>query len=162
MPIIILIAAVSDNGVIGKDGMMPWHIPADLRRFKRLTLGYPVLMGRKTFESLGKRPLPGRLNCVISSAQYFEGVRNFTTPQEAIDFLTGEKKFFVIGGSMLYNYFLPLAHRLEITHVRLICEGDALFPLERLQDFSLLKETDLPAAPESGLPYRCSFATYVR
>jgi len=141
---------------------MPWHIPADLRRFKRLTMGYPVLMGRKTFESLGKRPLPGRLNCVISGSQHFEGVRSFTTPQEALSFLMGEEKFFVIGGSMLYHYFLPLAHRLEITHVWMSCEGDAYFPLKRLKEFSLLKETDLPAAPELGLPYRCSFATYVR
>lgn len=162
MPEIILIAAVSENGVIGKEGTMPWHIPADLRRFKHLTLGYPVLMGRKTFESLGRRPLPGRLNVVISSTRSFEGVENFPTPEEALNALAQEEKIFVIGGSTLYHHFLPQAQRLELTHVKITCPGDTYFPLEYLKAFKLIKETDLPAEPEVGLPYRCVFSTYLK
>lgn len=162
MPEIILIAAVSENGVIGKEGKMPWHIPADLRRFKRLTMGYPVLMGRKTFESLGGRPLPGRPNVVISSTQSFDGVKTFPDPAEAINALDYEEKIFVIGGSTLYRYFLPQAQRVELTHVRMYCPGDTYFPLECLKDFKLLKETEVPASPEAGLPYGCTFSTYVK
>lgn len=159
---IIIIAAVSENGVIGSKGSIPWHIPADLKRFKRLTTGYPVLMGRRTFESLNLKPLPGRVNVVLSATRQYEGVKNCATPQEALDFALSEEKVFVIGGSHLYSFFLPYAHRLEITHVRLTCNGDTFFPMEYLTGFSLIMETDLPADEKAGLPYRCTFSTYER
>lgn len=133
-----IIAAVSDNNVIGKDGKLPWHIPEDLKRFKKLTLGHTVVMGRKTFESLGSKPLSDRVNCVISETlndvvclgmQFFafvyDNIQQFLDEQKEID----DEVVWIIGGSNIYREFMPHAQRMYITRVhQTIEDGDAFFP----------------------------------
>ena len=130
-----LIAAVARNGVIGRDGAIPWHLPGDLPRFKRITLGHPVIMGRKTWESLG-RPLPGRRNLVISRTPglNLSGAEVFRSLQEALAACTVQEEIFVIGGTEAYREALPLAQRLLLTEIDADIDGDAFFPpLDRTQ-----------------------------
>lgn len=126
-----LIAALANNRVIGKNGGMPWHIPEDLRYFKRVTLGKPIIMGRKTFDSIG-RPLPGRDNIVVSRNPKLsvEGARVTHSLQEALDFATDlpSEEVFVIGGAQLYAAVLPDADKLYLTYVDTDVEGDTFFP----------------------------------
>lgn len=134
-PEIVLIAALAEkNRVIGKEGKLPWHISEDLKRFKRLTSGHTVLMGRKTFESILERngqPLPNRKNVVLSTSKTFPNhldVHCFTSLEQALQALSGEDKIFVIGGEQVFANTLLLAHRLELTIVEDDYEGDAFFP----------------------------------
>jgi len=124
---IVIIAAVAENGVIGRAGKLPWHIPEDLKRFRQLTLGHPVIMGRKTFESLGK-PLAGRTNIVITSqpTYYHEGAVVACSIEDALERCTGT--VFIIGGSSVFEAALPLADRLELTLIHQVVEGDVYFP----------------------------------
>ena len=123
-----IIAAVSRNGVIGKDGMIPWNIPEDLAFFKKLTAGTTVVMGRKTFESIG-RPLPGRENIIISSTKRFYG-DNCTTAENFDDALKKSrgKDIFVCGGYSVYKEALRYAERLYITEIEASFDGDTFFP----------------------------------
>jgi dihydrofolate reductase len=121
-----IIVAIARNRVIGKDGKLPWHISEDLKRFKRLTTGHAVLMGRKTFESIG-RPLPNRRNVVISSTPQ-PGVETFRTVAEALEALKDQEKVFVIGGGQLYASLLDSADELYLTLVDQNIEGDTFFP----------------------------------
>ena len=130
-----LIAALADNRVIGRDNQLPWHLPADLKHFKALTLGKPIIMGRKTWDSLG-RPLPGRLNLVVSRQPglTLEGAEVFATLEAAIeraDVWAREEdaeELMLIGGAQLYELGLEQADRLYLTRVGLEPEGDAFFP----------------------------------
>ncbi len=127
-----MIAAVAQNGVIGAEGGLPWRLPSDLKRFKMVTLGRPVIMGRKTHESIG-RPLPGRTNIVVSRRAGISspGVWFTGSLAQAIDLAHregGEGEVFVIGGGQLYAEAMPLADRLYITHVAATPEGDTRFP----------------------------------
>jgi dihydrofolate reductase len=126
---ISLIAALASNRVIGRQGALPWHLPEDLRRFKALTLGHPVLMGRRTWESIG-RPLPGRRNIVITRQADYRpsGAEVFPDLGSALEALAGAPEVFVIGGGELYAAALPLAHRLQLTELHQEVEGDAHFP----------------------------------
>lgn len=130
-PEITLVAAVADNGVIGAEGGMPWHLPADLAHFKKLTMGKPVLMGRLTFGSIGK-PLPGRLNLVLTrnTAWQAEGVQPVASLQEALRVAeqAGASELMVIGGAEVYRQALPLADRIYMTRVHAEPWGDTLFP----------------------------------
>jgi dihydrofolate reductase len=130
-PDITLVAAVADNGVIGADGGMPWHLPADLAHFKRITMGKPVLMGRLTWESIG-RPLPGRLNLVLTSSQGWraEGATRVGSLDEALQAAaaSGSHELMVIGGAHVYEEALPLARRIHLTKVHFEPWGDTLFP----------------------------------
>jgi len=128
-PRIYLVAAVAANGVIGANGSMPWHLPEDLRHFKALTLGRPVIMGRHTWESIGK-PLPGRENIVVSRRAGFEapGASVASSLGAALALCAGEAVVFVIGGSELYREALPLAHGLVLTEIQRDYEGDTRFP----------------------------------
>lgn len=128
-PRISLIAALAANRVIGRQGALPWHLPEDLRRFKALTLGHPVLMGRRTWESIG-RPLPGRRNIVITRQADYRpsGAEVFPDLGSALAALAGAAEVFVIGGGELYAAALPLAHRLQLTELHQEVEGDARFP----------------------------------
>ena len=130
--LISLIAAVAQNGVIGKDNELPWHLPADLQFFKKTTLGHPIIMGRKNFESIG-RALPGRTNIVLTRNQ------NYETPKECIKasslkeaFAIAEKtaanECFVIGGAEVYKEALPFCQKLYITKVHGIFEGNTYMP----------------------------------
>jgi dihydrofolate reductase len=125
---VVLVAALADNGVIGADGALPWHLPDDLKRFKALTLGKPIVMGRKTYASIG-RPLPKRRNVVLSrSTHVIEGVEAVHGVDEALALLEGEAEIAIIGGEQIYRAFLPYATKLELTHVETSVEGDARFP----------------------------------
>jgi dihydrofolate reductase len=127
--LITLIVAVADNGVIGRDNALPWHLPDDLKRFKRLTLGKPIVMGRKTFESIGK-PLPGRHNIVVTrDANYCRaGVTVVHGIDEAVAAANGAAEIMIIGGAELFRMFLPRATRVHLTRVHAEVEGDVVWP----------------------------------
>jgi dihydrofolate reductase len=134
-PEIVLVAAVGENGVIGSDGDMPWKLSTDLKRFKRLTIGHPVVMGRKTFESIG-RPLPGRHNIVVTrdAGWAHEGATRAVSLEEAFALAfdaAGDAEagmVMIVGGGEIYAAAMPLADRLEITRVHATPEGDTRFP----------------------------------
>lgn len=126
--IISLIAAMAADRVIGMENAMPWHLPGDLAWFKRNTLNKPVIMGRKTFESIG-RPLPGRLNIVISSqAGSHDGVTWVTSVEDALAAAGNADEVMIMGGGKVYTQFLKRANRLYLTHVDAEVEGDTHFP----------------------------------
>jgi len=154
-----LIVAYSTNRAIGRDNALPWKLPGDLAHFKRSTLGHPIIMGRKTWDSLG-RPLPGRSNIVISRNAAFNAPGAILAPTlEAAVAACGDiDEAFVIGGAQIYAQALPLARRVLATEVHAEVEGDAFFPL--LPSF-LWKETARePQAAENGYGY--DFVTYER
>jgi len=126
---VYLVAAVAKNGVIGARGKLPWHLPEDLQHFKKLTLGHPILMGRRTWESLGKA-LPGRENIVISRKPGFAapGASVAASVEAAIAMCMGEPTAFVIGGAEIYAAALPLADGLVLTEIEGDYEGDTRFP----------------------------------
>lgn len=130
MTILSMIVAHANNRVIGKDNDMPWHLPADLAYFKKTTLGKPIIMGRKTFESIG-RPLPGRKNIVISRDENYsaEGVETVTSVGQAISLANYADEIMVIGGGAIYQHCMPAAQRLYVTHIDADIEGDTQFPL---------------------------------
>ncbi len=126
--IISLIAAMAADRVIGMENAMPWHLPADLAWFKRNTLNKPVIMGRKTFESIG-RPLPGRLNIVISSQPgSHDGVTWVTSVEDALAAASHAEEVMIMGGGRVYEQFLQRANRLYLTHIDAEVEGDTHFP----------------------------------
>ena len=128
--IISMIAAMADNRIIGKDNQMPWHLPADFAWFKRCTMGKPVVMGRKTYESIG-RPLPGRFNIVISrdASLTIEGVTTVTSIENALDVVGEVDEVMIIGGGAIYAACLPMANKLYVTHIEAEIDGDTQFPV---------------------------------
>jgi len=127
-PLVTFVVAMADNGVIGRGGGLPWHLPADLKRFKALTMGAPMVMGRKTFESLPGL-LPGRRHIVLTRDPHWaatgaETVRDLTEALRA----AGEPRLSVIGGAEIFQLFLPVADRIELTEVHASPEGDTLMP----------------------------------
>lgn len=160
-PRICLIAALAANRVIGKNNALPWHLPADLKRFKALTMGHPVVMGRKTYESIG-RPLPGRRNLVITRNRGYgaPGCEVVHSLDAAIIACRGAHEIFVIGGTGLFRESLPRAHCLEFTEIRAEIEGDVTFPEFSMSDW---RETGREIhSDEVGIPFRYDFARYVR
>lgn len=135
MTVLSMIVATADNNIIGKDNDMPWHLPADLAYFKKVTLGKPIIMGRKTYESIG-RPLPGRRNIVISrdSAYSAKGIDTVTSVEQALALVDGSngseavEEIMVIGGGAIYRHCLASADRLYITHIKAAIDGDTHFP----------------------------------
>jgi dihydrofolate reductase len=131
---ISIIAAVATNGVIGRNGKLPWHLSTDLKRFKRLTMGHTIIMGRKTWESIG-RPLPGRKTVVVTHQSEYhvadEAVRIASSLEEALQIAeaAGDDEAFIVGGAEIYRYALPRADRLYFTEVATDVEGDAYFPM---------------------------------
>lgn len=128
-PRVYLVAAVAANGIIGANGKLPWHLPEDLQHFKMLTLGHPVIMGRKTWDSLGK-PLPGRENIVLTRAPGYEaaGASVAASLEGALALCAGEPTVFVIGGREIYAAALPQAHGLVLTEIQREYAGDVRFP----------------------------------
>ncbi len=158
-PRVYLVAAVAANGVIGAAGKLPWRIPEDLRHFKSLTLGHPVIMGRKTWASLG-RPLPGRENIVVTRTAGFEapGAHVATSLDAALALCAGEPVAFVIGGGEIYAAALPLADGMVLTEIGRDFPGDAHFPEF---DRSRWRETQRkPQTGSDGLPF--DFVLYER
>ena len=128
---IIIIAAMAENRVIGKDNALPWSLKADMAHFKELTMGWPCVMGRKTWESLPKKPLPGRLNIVISrslAADAAPGATVVPSLQDAIQHCAEYEKVFICGGASIYHEAFPLAHKIELTVIHRLYEGDTFFP----------------------------------
>ena len=127
---ITLVAAIASNNVIGKENSLPWNIPEDLKRFKQMTSGHTILMGRKTFDSIG-RPLPNRQNIVMTKDENFEqeGIKVINDFDEALELIKeSNEDVFVIGGSKIYELFEPVADSLAITRILKDFEGDAFFP----------------------------------
>lgn len=129
MTLLTLIVARARNGVIGRDNTLPWRLPEDLAHFKRTTMGAPVIMGRKTWESIG-RPLPGRRNIVVSrnAGLRLEGAETACSLEDALRLCVGVEQVFLIGGAQLYAEALPSADRLIVTEIDADIEGDAHFP----------------------------------
>jgi dihydrofolate reductase len=127
---IIIIAAMAENRVIGKDNALPWSLQADLAHFKELTDGWPCVMGRKTWESLPRRPLPGRLNVVVSrtTRETVPAVKVVPSLAAALEHCSSYRKIFICGGASIYREALPLATGIELTVIRQKYEGDTFFP----------------------------------
>ena len=155
---ISLICAVSRNGVIGLGGRLPWKLPNDLKRFKALTMGHPVIMGRKTFESL-RKPLPGRTNIVVThqSGYRADGCQVVGSIEEALQACQQEPEVFVIGGANVYAQALPLAHRIYLTEVHAHVQGDTRMPAFDRAAWRETVREDHPADPSHPYPY--SFLT---
>jgi dihydrofolate reductase len=158
-----LIAALARNRVIGRDNRLPWRLPADLRRFKQLTMGHTLLVGRTTFESIG-RPLPGRTMLVASRQEGYapDGVRVVRSVQEALDVARegGETELFVAGGAEIYRQTLPVADRLQLTRIEEDVRGDAYFPEYDETQWKLMDRQD--HEPTEETPFAWSFQVYDR
>ena len=158
-----ILVAVSKNGVIGSKGHLPWHLSADLQRFKRLTMGHAIVMGRKTWESIGQ-PLPGRQMLVVSRQQAYqaEGVQVAGSLPQALEMAkeSGDLDPFVVGGAEIYRLALPLATRLYLTRVLSDVEGDTHFPEIIKMDWQLVASESHQDDAKNDHPYR--FETYER
>ena len=156
-----IIVAISDNYAIGRAGDMPWHISADLKYFKRVTAGHAIIMGRRTWESIGCRPLKNRQNIVVSrTLGCGEGFEVASSLKQALNIASGEEVF-VIGGGKLYAETLPLADRLYVTHVHTTIEdADTFFPQIDPQEWTLTSKGILQKDEASGFEFE--FAVYDR
>lgn len=157
-PVITLVAAMARNRVIGSDGGMPWHLPADLKHFKAVTMGYPVVMGRRTFESIGKA-LPGRRNVVVtrSRPEVPKGVELAGSLEDGVKRCCDSERVMVIGGGEIYRQALSLADRMELTFVDTVVEGDTFFPDWSTDDWRLVGMEVRPA--DEANPYRLTFCS---
>ncbi len=156
---ISIIAAVSKNGVIGKNNSLPWKLPSDMKKFKELTIGKPVIMGRKTFESIGK-PLAGRINIILTRNSDFnaEGVAIVNSPEEALQMVADQDEIMIIGGESVYGQFLPQASRIYLTRVDSDFDGDSFFPPMDLNSWiEVSRET---REPDEKNAHRHTFFVY--
>lgn len=164
---IILLAAVADNGIIGRDNGLPFRQSSDLKRFKQLSMGKPLVMGRKTYLSIGK-PLPGRTNIVVTRDPSFNAVGVVTamsldaamTVARGDALRRGADAIVVIGGTDIFKQTMPLADRLEITHVHARPEGDVSFPPIEETHWRATDRSDHPAGPQDEASF--SYVTYLR
>lgn len=161
-----MIVAVGQNGVIGRNGGLPWHLPEDLRRFKSLTMGHHIIMGRRTFESLG-RCLPGRTNVVISRNTAFEhaGARVVLSLDAALALAAGDDEPFVIGGLKIFEAARPRVDRVYLTRVLTDAAGDTIMDLggwglSDANQWSLTESSDIQVSAKSQIPFQ--FQTYQR
>jgi len=158
---ISLIVAVDENNGIGKNNQLPWHLPADLKHFKTLTTGHPIIMGRKTFESIGKA-LPNRRNIVVSRQKSYlaEGADVVSSLPEAIDLCENENDVFVIGGAQIFEHALPTADVLYLTVIHHQFDADTFFP--EIDKSNWIKETSSSHAPDDKNIYSYTFIKYIR
>ncbi|RDI46503.1 dihydrofolate reductase [Aquicella lusitana] len=161
--ILSAIAALSENRVIGKNNQLPWHLPADLKHFKALTTGHPIVMGRKTYDSIGK-PLPQRTNIIMTRDSSFQapGCRIVNSIEEAKAVAEKEQaeELFIIGGAQIYSQLLPITQRLYLTIVHQMFEGDAFFPDLNMSEWSET-ERETHRSDEKN-PYDYSFVRLER
>lgn len=159
---ISIIVAIAENNAIGKDNKLLWHIPADLRLFKRITDGHTVIMGKNTFLSLPKRPLVNRRNIVISDNEkdHFPGCEMAFSIDEVLQKCEPDKESFVIGGASIYRQFLPFANRLYITRVHRSFDADTFFPELSPDEWKITDREDVTNDPQNDFAY--SFLTYQR
>jgi dihydrofolate reductase len=159
--ILSLIAAASENNVIGKDGGLPWHLPAEMRYLRETTRGKPAIMGRKTYESIlkiGRAPLPGRHNIIVSRqpGMRYEGADVVASVEEAVEMARQDavEEAFVWGGEQIYSAALPLADRIYLTRVHTVIEdGEACFPEFDLMEWEEIRKEDYPANAENPIAY---------
>jgi dihydrofolate reductase len=159
---ISIIVAVSEDWGIGKDNELLWHISEDLKRFKKLTSGNTVIMGKKTWESLPRRPLPGRKNIVLTDDPN-ESIENSVTAysiDDALDKCGPEEEIFIIGGGSIYRQFMPIADRLFITHVHKKAPADIYFPEIDRSIWKIIEKEEFKADDDIGLSY--TYAIYER
>lgn len=158
---ISLVVAMDRNGFIGRDQKLPWHLPADLQWFKSITMGKPIVMGRKTYESIG-RALPGRSNIVISRRAEFRagGCTVVSSLSEALDAAAEATEVMVIGGASVYAAALPLAQRIYLTRVHAVIGGDVRFPDISVNEWQEVRCEDRD--PDERNPYRLSFVIMER
>jgi len=157
-PRIAIIVAMDQNRAIGLKGDMPWRLPADLKRFKRITLGHPVIMGRRTFESLPGGPLTGRHNIVVTRNKSFapEGITVADSIEKALEICAEEPIVFIIGGGELYRHFLPLADLLYLTTIENTWEADTWFPEIDMKSFSTISTEVVRDDPQFPFDYTFS------
>jgi dihydrofolate reductase len=157
---ISIIVAVSEDWGIGKDNELLWHISEDLKRFKRLTTGNTVVMGKKTWESLPRRPLPGRKNIVLTdnSKEIIENALTCYSIEDALSKCSPDEEVFIIGGGSIYRQFMPLADRLYITHVHKKAPADIYFPEIDLNIWKVNEEEEFVS--DEGIPY--TYTVYLR
>ena len=151
-----LIVAVADNWAIGKDNSLLWHISDDLKRFKALTTGHCIIMGRKTYESFPKRPLPNRRNIVIThgNGSGLEGCEVVHSVQEALEQCESDEQPFIIGGATVYRQFLPFVARIYLTRVFATFDADTFFPEIDLSQFEQTAASEVFTDEKSGLRYQ--------
>ncbi len=156
--IISIIAAMDHNRLIGNKNQLPWHLPADFAHFKSVTMNKPIIMGRKTYESIGK-PLPGRTNIVLSrnTDTQFEGVTCVSGFEEAIEVTDGAEEIMIIGGSAIYEMLLPQTDRLYLTFVDGDFKGDAWFP--KFDENQWLEKESTSLTADEKNKYNCRFVT---
>lgn len=158
-----MVAAVAENGTIGKNGKLLWHLPLDMKLFRDITMGHCVIMGRKTWESipLKFRPLPGRKNIVLSRREAeLEGAEVVHSIGKALEKCAGDSSCFVIGGSTLYRAFMEHAFKLYISEVHASFEGDVFFPEIDPKEWMLSRATYFPADEKN--PYAFTHKVYLR
>lgn len=156
------IVAYAENRVIGKDNDLIWHLPDDLKHFKRHTAGKTIIMGRKTWDSLGGRPLPNRRHIVITRSTDFtaQGAEVVHSLEAAVELAQNEEEVFIVGGAQIYTLSLPLIDVLEITEVHAEFEGDAFFPVFNEADFELTSQEHHPV--DEKHQYSFTFKTWKR
>ncbi|HAX94315.1 MAG TPA: dihydrofolate reductase [Bacteroidales bacterium] len=159
---ISIIAAVSDDWGIGKGNGLLWHLPEDLKRFKQLTLGKCVIMGKRTWESLPLRPLPGRYNIVITDVpgECIDCSMTAYSIEDAVSKCDKSQEIFVIGGGSVYRQFMPVADRLYITHVHRKAEADVWFPRIDMRKWKVIDKQECISQDEKEIPY--SYVIYGR
>ncbi|MFC4424680.1 dihydrofolate reductase [Deinococcus navajonensis] len=160
-PELVAIVAMTENRVIGRDGGMPWHLPADLAHFRRLSVGKPNIMGRKVYDSLGGRPLPGRDNIVLTRNPAFEapGCVVAHSPQQALQAAGDVPEIAILGGEEIYRLYLPRLTRVELTLIHTTLEGDTFFP-EFDGTWTVVAERERPADERNR--YALTFRTLKR
>jgi len=160
-PVISLIVAMTENRVIGRDGDMPWRLSSDLKRFKRITMGHHIVMGRKTYDSIG-RLLPGRTTVVISrNATYDDpNIRVARSLEEAIKIAGNDKEIFITGGAQIYELALPQVERIYLTRIHCELDGDTFFPKVDWEKWNLIEQESHTADEKNTFNY--SFLTYQR
>ncbi len=139
---ISIIAAMSENGIIGSNNKLPWHLPEELKYFRKVTTGKPIIMGRKTFESMGSKPLPNRTNIILTRTPHFSvtGCMVVDSVEDALKVALGHEEVMIIGGGEIYKLFLPLVSRLYLTLVHQNFSGDTHFPPILWEDWNLISE----------------------
>jgi dihydrofolate reductase len=162
MPILSIIAAMAENGVIGVENRLPWKLPADMKWFRENTLGKPIVMGRKTFESFGAKPLPQRTNIVVTSDPNYrpDGALVAHSIDEALALAGDAPEVMIIGGASFYAQMLPRAERLYLTVVHHEFDGDARFPEFDRGTWRETRRVECPADERN--PYSCSFVVMER
>lgn len=152
---ISIIVAIAENNAIGRNNDLLWHLPADLRRFKQITSGHPVIMGKRTYFSLPRRPLPGRKNVVITDipGEKFEGCQVAYSIDEALAQCDPAEENFIIGGASVYRQFLPHTDKLYLTRVHRAFEGDVFFPAIDFQQWELISSETVPPSGQHDFSY---------